>query len=213
MIRPYRPADLIRMREICLLTGAAGGDATGRWSNDALLPDLFLEPYVTFAPGWAWVVELDAPDGADGTGPQVEGYLVAVSDTTAFISWWVDIWTPWFAAGYPRPEAPFSEEDELVMRGFQPHVMEIEELGRFPAHMHIDLLPAAQGQGWGRKLIGRLRSELADAGVPGVFAALDAENATARGFYERVGFAELPSSRPDAPLYAIETRAAGRRRT
>ncbi len=99
------------------------------------------------------------------------------------------------------------------MRGFQPDVMEIDELEHYPAHLHIDLLPAAQGQGWGKKLIGRLRSELADVGVPGVFAALDAENATARGFYERIGFTELPSSRPDAPLYGIEARAAARRRT
>ncbi len=200
MIRPYEPGDLTRMREICLLTGAAGGDATGRWSSDALLPDLFLEPYVTFAPGWAWVVELDA---------QVEGYLVAVSDTRAFVSWWTDIWAPWFAAGYPRPVLPFSEEDELVMRGYHPSVMEIEELDDYPAHLHIDLMPAAQGQGWGKKMIGRLRSELADVGVPGLFAALDAENVTARGFYERIGFTELPSSKPDGPLYGIATRSGG----
>ncbi len=205
MIRPYEPEDLARMREICLLTGAAGGDATGRWSNDDLLPDLFVEPYVTFAPGWAWVVEVHDPDsGVDGA--RVEGYLVAVSDTTAFISWWSDIWTPWFAVGYPRPELPFSEEDELVMRGHHPSVMEIEELDDYPAHLHIDLMPAAQGKGWGKKMIGRLRSELADVGVPGLFAALDAENVTARGFYERIGFTVLPSSKPDAPLYGIATR-------
>jgi ribosomal protein S18 acetylase RimI-like enzyme len=197
VIRPYDPADLVRLREICLLTGAAGGDATGRWSDDALLPDLFLEPYVTYAPGWAWVVEVD---GA------VEGYLVAVSDTSAFVSWWSDTWTPWFAAAHPRPEPPYSEEDELVLRGYRPGVMEIPELDDFPAHLHIDLLPAAQGNGWGKKLIGRLRSELADVGVPGVFASLDPQNTAARGFYERIGFAELPSSTAEEPVYGIVTR-------
>ncbi|HEX7834943.1 MAG TPA: GNAT family N-acetyltransferase [Pseudolysinimonas sp.] len=201
MIRPYEPADLARMREVCLLTGAAGGDATGRWSNDALLPDLFVEPYVTFAPGWAWVVELPGPDDA-----RIHGYLVAVSDTRAFVSWWADTWTPWFAAGYTHPEPPYSEEDELVLRGFEPAGMEIEELADYPAHFHLDLLPEAQGQGWGRKLVGRLRSELADVGVPGLFAALDAENVAARGFYERIGFRELPSSSPGGPLYGVETR-------
>jgi ribosomal protein S18 acetylase RimI-like enzyme len=207
VIRPYEPTDLARVREICLLTGAAGGDATGRWSNDALLPDLFAEPYVTFAPGWAWVVELDGQDGQDrADGPQVEGYLLAVSDTAAFVAWWADIWTPWFAAGYPRPEPPYSEEDQLVLRGYLPSVMEIDELADYPAHLHIDLLPAAQGQGWGRKMVGRLRSELADVGVPGVFASLDADNVTARGFYERIGFTELPSSRPEGPVYGIATR-------
>ena len=91
------------------------------------------------------------------------------------------------------------------MRGYDPSVMEIDELDDYPAHLHIDLMPAASGAGLGRKLIGRLRSELADVGVPGVFAALDAENVTARGFYERIGFAELPSSTPEAPLYGIAT--------
>jgi hypothetical protein len=45
-IRPYRTEDLARLREICVLTGAAGGDATGRWSTDHQMPDLYLEPYV-----------------------------------------------------------------------------------------------------------------------------------------------------------------------
>lgn len=201
MIRPYEPRDLSRMRRICVLTGAAGGDATGRWSTDDLLPDLFVEPYTTFAPGWAWVVEL---------GGEVQGYLVAVSDTRAFAAWWRDTWTPWFAAVYPRPDQPLSDEEELVLRGYVPDMMLIDEVAEYPAHLHIDLLPAAQGRGWGSKLIGRLRSELADAGVPGVHVELDPENVAARGFYERIGFTELPSSRPEAPVLGIPTRP-GRR--
>jgi ribosomal protein S18 acetylase RimI-like enzyme len=197
VIRPYESTDLARLREICLLTGAAGGDATGLYSSDELLPDLFLEPYVTFAPGWAWVVEVE---------DRVEGYLVAVSDTRAFTSWWSDTWTPWFATMYPRPQQPFSEEDRLVLRGYRPGEIEIAEVDDYPAHLHIDLLPAAQGHGWGSKLIGRLRSELADVGVPGVYAALDAENVTARGFYERIGFTELSSSTPWSPIYGVATR-------
>jgi ribosomal protein S18 acetylase RimI-like enzyme len=197
VIRPYESTDLARMREICLLTGAAGGDATGLYSSDDLLPDLFVEPYVTFAPGWAWIVEVD---------DRVEGYLIAVSDTRAFTSWWADTWTPWFATMYPRPQQPFSEEDRLVLRGYRPAEIEIAEVDDYPAHLHIDLLPAAQGRGWGAKLIGRLRSELADVGVPGVYAALDAENVAARGFYERIGFTELPSSTPGGPIYGVATR-------
>ncbi len=206
MIRPYEQTDLARLREICVLTGAAGGDATGQYSSDDLLPDLFLEPYVTFAPGWAWVVELPDADGEDPDAVAIQGYLVAVSDTRAFTSWWADTWTPWFATLYPRPEQPYSEEDRLVLRGYEPGQIEIPELDEYPAHLHIDLLPAAQGQGWGKNLIGRLRSELADVGVPGVFASLDAENVTARGFYERIGFTELPSSTPEEPVYGVPTR-------
>ncbi len=197
MIRPYEPGDLARLREICLLTGAAGGDATGRWSDDDLLPDLFVEPYVTFAPGWAWVVELEAV---------IQGYLVAVSDTATFVSWWTDTWTPWFAASYTLPEPPYSQEEELVMRGYDPSMIQIAEAEQYPAHLHVDLMPAAQGQGWGTKLVGRLRSELADVGVPGIFASLDVENVSAPAFYKKIGFTELPSSTPQGPLYGIATR-------
>ncbi|MBX3194159.1 MAG: GNAT family N-acetyltransferase [Microbacteriaceae bacterium] len=199
MIRPYRPSDLSRLREICVLTGAAGGDATGRWSTDDLLPDLFLEPYTTFAPGWAWVLELDGV---------IQGYLVAVSDTAAFVAWWRDTWTPWFAVRYPRPGEPYSEEEELVLRGYRPEVMLVDEHEGYPAHLHIDLLPPAQGRGWGAKLIDRLRSELADVGVPGVHVTLDPENTAARGFYERLGFRALPSSSPAEPVLGIATSRA-----
>ena len=197
MIRPYEQADLARLREICVLTGASGGDATGLYSSDDLLPDLFLEPYVTFAPGWAWVVELEH---------LIQGYLVAVSDTRAFTSWWADTWTPWFATMHPHPEQPYSDEERLVMRGYHPGEIEIAEIDDYPAHLHVDLLPAAQGQGWGKNLVGRLRSELADVGVPRVYASLDAGNVAAPGFYERIGFTELPSSTPEAPIYGVATR-------
>lgn len=62
-----------------------------------------------------------------------------------------------------------------------------------------------QGRGYGRSLIGVLRRELEKVGVPGVTAALDPANASARGFYDRLGFVELPSSTPEAPLLGLRT--------
>lgn len=190
-IRRYRPDDLGRLREICVRTGAAGGDATGRWSTDELLPDLFLEPYATAAPDWAWVVD-------EGDGPL--GYLVATPDTRAFVRWWRARWTPWFAERYPDPVEPFTDEDHLVRRGHHPEVLLIAEVDEYPAHLHIDLLPEAQGRGYGRALIeSMLVTSLAKASVPGVHLVLDPANTTGRGFYEALGFEQLPSSTPQAP--------------
>ncbi len=190
-LRRYRPGDLARLREICVLTGAAGSDATGRWSTDDLLPDLFLEPYVTASPDWAWVVD-------EGDGPV--GYLVAVPHTRRFIRWWREKWTPWFADSYPEPAEPFSAEEELVARGRHPEVLEIPELDEYPAHFHIDLLPTHQGRGYGRALIeNMLIPALAAANVPGVHLTMDPANKPARAFYEAVGFVELPSSTPEGP--------------
>ena len=190
-LRRYRSGDLSRLREICVLTGAAGSDATGRWSSDDLLPDLFLEPYVTASPDWAWVVD-------EGEGPV--GYLVAVPSTRRFVRWWREKWTPWFADRYPEPNEPFSAEEELVHRGRHPEVLEIPELDEYPAHLHIDLLPGFQGRGYGRALIeNMLIPALQGAGVPGVHLTMDPANRPARAFYEAVGFVELPSSTPEGP--------------
>ena len=191
-IRPYRSGDLTRLREICVLTGAAGADATGRWSNDELLPDLFLEPYVTAEPGWAWVVD-------EGDGPV--GYLVAVPRTRRFVAWWRERWAPWFAERYPAPDEPYSAEEELVRRGFAPEAMLVPEVDEYPAHLHIDLLPEAQGRGYGRALIeNMLIPALAAAGIPGVHLTMDPANTPARAFYAAVGFDDLPSSTPESPV-------------
>lgn len=193
-IRPYRAEDLTRLREICVRTGAAGGDASGRWSSDELLPDLFLEPYVTASPEWAWVVD-------EGDGPV--GYLVAVPRTRRFVGWWRQKWTPWFAERYPMLDAADgerSEEQILVRRGHEPEVLLIPEVDEYPAHFHIDLLPGHQGRGYGRALIeNMLIRSLSRAGVPGVHLTLDPANASAQAFYSAVGFEPLPSSTPDAP--------------
>lgn len=193
-IRPYRAEDLARLRQICVRTGAAGGDASGRWSSDELLPDLFLEPYVTASPEWAWVVD-------EGDGPV--GYLVAVPRTRRFVAWWRQKWAPWFAERYPLLDAAGSgqsEEQSLVRRGHEPEMLLIPEVDEYPAHFHIDLLPGYQGRGYGRALVeNMLIRSLATAGIPGVHLGLDAANTSAYAFYLAVGFEPLPSSTPDAP--------------
>jgi GNAT superfamily N-acetyltransferase len=63
----------------------------------------------------------------------------------------------------------------------------------YPAHLHIDLLPELQGQGWGRRLIDTLVAALRERGVTGLHLASSSDNAGAIAFYPRVGFTPLPS--------------------
>lgn len=191
-LRPFRSDDLTRLREICVLTGAAGGDATGRWSSDDLLPDLLLEPYVTASPEWAWVVD-------EGDGPL--GYLVATPRTPRFVEWWRDRWAPWFAERYPAPVEPFTAEEELVRRGRDPGMLLVPEVEEYPAHFHVTLLPAAQGRGYGRALVeSALVTALARTRVQGVHVAPDPAHTAGLAFYRAVGFEELPSSTSEAPM-------------
>ncbi|QAY75087.1 N-acetyltransferase [Agromyces protaetiae] len=203
MIRLYRPADRDQVAEVCLKTAASGGDATGKYFDDLLMPDVFALPYVEYAPDLAFVV---AETTADGRPDRVLGYCIGVADTADFIDWWTREWTPGFAARHPLADAvarPFGQG--IFDFGLDPERMRIAELADYPAHLHIDLLPELQGLGFGRKLIDTMRAALAARGVPALHLGVDPRNTGARAFYERLGFHELPSSTPTAPLYGIAT--------
>ncbi len=211
-IRPYRPADRDGVIEVCLRTAAGGGDASGVYSDDALMPEVFALPYLAFAPDLAFVVD----DGSTGAqrperGGRILGYVIGVADTRAFVEWWKREWGPGFRERHPAPGPPTRHdpaftEQQLLAAGSDPERMLIAEVDAYPAHLHIDLLPELQGQGFGRRLIGTLRAALAERGVPAVHLGMDAANTGARAFYDRLGFHELPSSTPDSPLLGISTR-------
>ena len=203
-IRPYREADRDGVIDVCIRTAAGGGDATGVYSDDLLMPEVFALPYLAYAPDLAFVVD-------DGGGVRVLGYVLGVADTRAFVDWWRREWTPGFRSRHPSPGAPTGRapaftEEQLLEAGRDPDRMLIAEVDEYPAHLHIDLLPELQGRGFGRRLVDTLRKALADQGVPAVHLGLDAANTGARAFYDRLGFHELPSSRPDEPLLGIATR-------
>lgn len=201
-IRPYRPADRDGVMHVCVRTAAGGGDATGVYSDDTLMPEVFALPYVAYAPELAFVVD-------DGAG-RVVGYIIGVADTRAFVEWWKREWAPDFRLRHPAPGAPTGRnpaftEQQLLAAGYDPDRMLIAEVDDYPAHLHIDLLPELQGLGFGRRLIDTLRAALAERGVAAVHLGMDAANTNARAFYDRLGFHELPSSRPQAPLLGIAT--------
>lgn len=170
------------MRRVCVLTGDNGTDATGRWSDDGLLPDVYLEPYLRYPDGLGWVVDEDA-------GPV--GYVVAVPDTVDFVAWWRRSWIVEFVERHGRA-AERPEEDWLFDGGTRPELMLASAAhAHFPAHLHIDLLPEAQGRGLGRGLLRTLGVELERRAVSGVHLRVGEANLDAAAFYRRLGF-DLP---------------------
>lgn len=180
-IRLYRPADRADVYNVCVRTAAAGGDATGIYSSDDLMPDVFAGPYLEFQPDLAFVVDV---------GGRVAGYVIAAADTRAFVERVRQEWVPTFASKYPEPSPT---DAPIVAMGVDPERMLVPEVDEYPAHLHIDLLPELQGQGCGRALIDTLRTELARRGIPGLHLTMDPANLPARAFYDRLGFVELPS--------------------
>lgn len=216
-IRPYRPSDRAAVAEVCVRTAAGGGDARGVYSDDSLMPEVYALPYVEHSPDLAFVVVQHGTDDggrlAVGDG-RLLGYVVAVADTAEFAAWWEREWTPELVARHPAAgpvtaARPAYSEEALLRDGRDPYRMvrglRHGELETHPAHLHIDLVPEAQGRGLGRRLVDTLRAALAARGVPGVHLGHDPANSGARAFYDRLGFVELGSHTPSAPLLGITT--------
>lgn len=58
----------------------------------------------------------------------------------------------------------------------------------YPAHLHIDILPAMQGQHAGTRLMNRLIEKLKEKGVHGLILGMDKRRPAAVSFYKKNGF-------------------------
>jgi ribosomal protein S18 acetylase RimI-like enzyme len=198
-VRPYRASDRADVAEICVRTGNDGADASGIYANPEILADVYALPYVDLEPGLDLVVD---------TGARVAGYLLAVADTRAFVERYRREWLPAFESKYGAAASAPSPDDRLIAAGSDPERMLIPGLDQYPAHLHIDLLPELQGQGFGRELIQRLLVELNSLGVPGVHLGVSETNRGARAFYARLGFRPLASGGAGGILLGISTGAS-----
>jgi ribosomal protein S18 acetylase RimI-like enzyme len=59
---------------------------------------------------------------------------------------------------------------------------------KYPAHLHIDILPEGQRKGYGSKLIDTLESHLKEKGVKGIRLGVGGDNEGAHKFYEAKGY-------------------------
>lgn len=182
-IRGFEPADAEAMYEICLRTGASGQDATGLYRDPDLLGAVFVGPYLAFEPDLAFV-------GVDDDG--VAGYVIGARDTSSFEERSERDWWPALRERYPVGSFPDGTADAR-MAGLlhKPPRRGSDVTERYPAHLHIDLLPRVQGGGNGRRLMTTLLAALADAGAPGVHLGVAMANERAIGFYRHIGFTEV----------------------
>ena len=191
-VRRYRDSDEAAMREICMRTGAAGGDARAMYRDQDLLPDIFAIPYAVLEPEFAFV--------ADDDGRAV-GYIVGTPDTPRFVERFREQWLPRVAHLHipPTGEVDLDADPDGSMATVlhNPQWMLEPGLAAYPAHLHIDLLPQAQGRGAGRALMTTFLAALNAAGADAVHLGMGTSNTRARAFYDRLGFTELRL--PDQP--------------
>lgn len=183
IVRDFVPRDTDELYDVCLRTGDAGKDATGMMVHPRLLGDIFVGPYLRFAPELA----LTADDGV-----RAAGYALAVLDTQRFEETLDASWWPALREIYPAPgPGPLSGEDELLAMVHDPSLTRHPALPGFPSHLHIDLMEHLRGEGLGERMMLELFGRLREAGSPGVHLGVAASNLGAQRFYARLGFIEL----------------------
>ncbi|MET8410383.1 GNAT family N-acetyltransferase [Streptomyces sp. NPDC005195] len=193
-IRPYKAEDRAAVAHVCVMTAHDGGDSRALYPDLELMPSLFAHPYCHLEPELAFVLD-------DGTGRAV-GYVLGTADTARFVGAFRDIWIPGVASRYPRSTTPpRTPGDTMIDLLHRPERMILPELAAYPAHLHIDLLPDWQRRGHGRALMDTFLDALADRGVPAVHLGMVTANTSARVFYDRVGFHEIPVPEPGPLTY------------
>jgi ribosomal protein S18 acetylase RimI-like enzyme len=192
-IRRYRETDLAAVYDICARTADAGQDTRGKYRSDDLMGDLFAGPYVYLEPEVAFVL-----DGGD----RAVGYIVGTPDTAAFARAYRDRWIPRLADRYRvPPQPPVSPDEQMLALHYRPERMLWPGLAQYPAHLHIDLLPAFQGAGYGRALMATFCDAVSKTGAAGVHVTVVADNVPAIGFYRRLGFEPLAVADPGPVVY------------
>ena len=182
-LRPYQAGDLDRLYEICLRTGASGGDATALVVEPRLFGELYAGPYAVLEPEHARVID-------DGSGCAI-GYALGALDTRAFEARCEAEWWPPLRARHPIGSGANDLDELLISMLHRRHPADDEVAAAYPSHLHIDLLPEAQGAGWGRALMEAMHDAFRADGSPGVHHGVSARNTRALGFYLHLGYEEL----------------------
>lgn len=185
-IRPVRSEDVGALYAISLATGLEGGDAAHLYDDPKLLGHIYAAPYAELEPQLALVLE-------DAQG--VAGFAVGVIDTLEWEDRLEKEWWPRLRPLHPDPPEAFrdswTQDERRWSMIHRPRRTPAGVVGKYPAHLHMNLLPRAQGKGLGSKLIAGWRGIAVEHGAKGIHVGVNRANRRARRFWEKVGFAQL----------------------
>lgn len=167
-IRKLEEKDIPAVEEICLKTAPASAVKS---EKDKLYTLYMYNRYYTRAKKDCCFVAVDDADRA-------VGYILCAPDYKAYL------------ADFKTHE--LSEIRKLGIWYFLRANAEVRMQKRFqvkyPAHLHIDLLPEYQRMHLGSKLLEALKAHLKNEQIPGVYLCAGAKNTGAVAFYKAQGF-------------------------
>ncbi len=181
-IRNYKSTDLPHLYEICLKTGDSGKDATNIYRDPLLLGHFYSAPYAVFHPELTLILASD---------DLPIGYIIGTTSSTNFYEVTEKNWFKSLREKYPLPNDNDSSPDariiRLIHKGHKPR----KELLAYPAHLHIDILPAGQGKGMGKQMVELFIKKLKELNVTGLHLEVGKRNSPAILFYEKIGFQNI----------------------
>jgi len=189
-IQPVTEADKPALSRICLLTAQAGSSAEHLHHYPELPGLVYAIPYTHLPSTFGFVLV---------EGEEVVGYILASSDTRLFEKAASETWWPSLVSKYPLSDNDKEADARYKKLLENMHTADPAAIAFSPAHLHIDILPSHQKQGWGRKLIARAVEHLQTLGIDGVWVGLDTKNENAKLFYGKLGF-KLIEGAPDGNM-------------
>jgi ribosomal protein S18 acetylase RimI-like enzyme len=187
--RPFQFQDLDALYAISLATGHDGGDASHLYQDGKLIGHIYSAPYAVLEPELTYVA-------TDGGG--VVGFIAGAEDTLAWENILERRWWPALRLEYADPgDAPCDAWTADQRRAFMIHRPErtpTAVAAAYPAHIHLNLLPQVQGQGFGSRLLDLWLDRAVERGAKAFHVGVNHANGRALAFWSRQGFYTL-----DAP--------------
>lgn len=169
--------------DICLKTGNSGKGAEHLYDDPMILGHIYAGPYINLEPESAFILHNNGSPC---------GYIIGALDTQSFFNKVNLDWLPTLQQQYSEPSEdskPWNKDDKCIHLLFHPE--KPEDLPDYPSHLHIDLLPIAQGKGQGKILMDHFMQYLESQGSRGVHLGLGIQNERALHFYKKYGMIEL----------------------
>lgn len=151
---------------------------------------LYCKAYLLLSPNTCFVLD-------PGNGHAV-GYIIGTHDTNHLAQRWQAMVSVIDPKLVPPPDAEHQDPNELPMikdmkialySGHCSMLQSNEELlQKYPAHLHIDILPEFQGKGYGPSLMEVFLAKVKELGATGVHLGMLRTNDGARRFYDRLGY-------------------------
>lgn len=167
-IRPYQPKDFENCRKICYETSHNFDTEKKRQA----LYNMYCDYYLEFESDTCFV----AADEND----EAIGYILCADNYDEYVK----NYSEHYLGELKKLHKPFwlmRRADMFLRRNIAK---------KYPAHLHIDILPKGQRQGLGHKLVDALVDALRKKGVNGVFLIVGKGNQKGINFYRKYGFKE-----------------------